>query len=180
VGGTAPGRDVPSITLKVVDRGWNDLMRIMRETARHPGDLQVGVFTDLEGGGDVRTKDGLTNADLAAIHEFGTSDGHIPERSFMRSTFAMYKRKYLELLKDKLIQVVTGRMSSVLALKSLGDVMVTDMKARVVVGDIEPYNADSTVAFKQRMGYLVSGAVTPLIATGRMISALTRRLVSSR
>ncbi|MEM8168026.1 hypothetical protein Q4R38_18810, partial [Morganella morganii] len=41
--------------------------------------------------------DGLSNATIAAAHEFGVP-GHIPERSFLRSTLGENKGKATELL----------------------------------------------------------------------------------
>ena len=37
--------------------------------------------------------------DLAAVHEFGTKDGKIPQRSFIRSTCDAKQKKYISFLR---------------------------------------------------------------------------------
>src|SRR4051794_24560734 len=75
------------------DRGWAQLIKELRAA----GDLvgKAGVIgakaaqerPDGEGGS-------ITNAEIALQNEFGSQDGHVPERSFIRSTFDRQRSKY--------------------------------------------------------------------------------------
>lgn len=67
------------MSVQDMDRGWKDIQIQMSEFARH--DVIVGW---IEGKKAERTEEGdqqagINNATLAAVHEFGTSDGRIPE-----------------------------------------------------------------------------------------------------
>ena len=68
-------------TVTEIDRGWRKLRQTMK--AASDAHAKVGV---LAGKGAEESREGLTNAELAAVHEFGTKDGRVPERSFIRAT----------------------------------------------------------------------------------------------
>jgi hypothetical protein len=78
-------------TVKVVDRGMDLIEKRVRDVERLKPRAVVGVQG--EQGQEIR-EEGMTNAYLASIHEFGTLDKRIPERSFMRSTFDDNLSKY--------------------------------------------------------------------------------------
>ena len=105
--------------------------------------------------------DGLSNARLAAIHEFGAG---VPERSFIRSTidekaeeiFARAARLGSAMLEGK------GKVEA--ALGQLGAFVQAQIRNKVTRGaGLEPL-APSTVAAK--------GSSRPLIDTGQLIGAL--------
>ncbi len=68
------------MSVRDIDRGWKKIQREMSEFGQH--DVIVGW---IEGKRDARSGDadgassGINNATLAAVHEFGTNDGRIPE-----------------------------------------------------------------------------------------------------
>jgi hypothetical protein len=65
-----------------IDRGYKALLRRMRGMKRGPN-VSIGVQgTEAS---DTR-KFGETNIAIAVIHEFGSVDGTIPQRSYLRST----------------------------------------------------------------------------------------------
>lgn len=50
---------------------------------------------------DLEGKSDLTNADIGAIHEFGSKDGRIPARSWLRVPLIDNIQKYMDKLEDK-------------------------------------------------------------------------------
>ena len=67
-----------------------DLKNLDKYTKRMKADLdkhyaKVGVLS-AKNNRDDDDDSGMTNAKLAAVHEFGSRDGRIPERSFLRLT----------------------------------------------------------------------------------------------
>lgn len=54
---------------------------------------------------DSPREDGLTNLDLAIIHEYGTKDKHIPARPIWRDTF----RDYNKVAKNKIVKFFKTR-----------------------------------------------------------------------
>lgn len=149
-------------TGKVTEKDYG--LRRLFETAKlmtNSSDLSVkiGAFGD-------DSRDGIDNAALVAIHEFGSSDGRIPERSFIRSTFGANAETYVRGLKRLLERILDGRMTLVQALDVMGSKISTDIKNRVTQGEhIPPPNAPSTIERK--------GSDRPLVDTGRMINSIT-------
>jgi len=132
------------------DLGMDQLLR----------DLQtLGVPTVAVGvRGGQTTPDGTDLVTIAAANEFGTADGHVPERSFLRSTADEQRPKYATML-GKAIDAVLDGDSPDPALHRLGAVAVGDVQ-RKMRAIKQPPNAPSTVAQK--------GADNPLIDTGRL------------
>ena len=152
-----------------VDRGWNSLRRVANSIEHRDSYVKVGVLD--EGKGSEVRDGGLTNAELVVVHEFGSSDGRIPERSFVRSTLAAERENYVRLLADLLRGIYDQRLTVEKALNVLGARMATDIKKRVTAGEpIPPPNAPSTEAHKRRGK---SGVIRTLVDTGRMIAAVS-------
>ncbi len=64
---------------------------------------KVGVL----GGAPAREEGVLTNADLGAIHEYGTNDGRIPARSWLRMPLTFYMPKVYASVGQQLLNAVT-------------------------------------------------------------------------
>lgn len=111
---------------------------------------------------------GVTNLDVAMWNEFGTRDGHVPERSFIRATIDIYQAQ-LQRMAAKLGQgVVLGAFTAGQALELLGEHTIGLMKERINA-HIPPPNAASTIRRK--------GSSTPLIAqTGQVKNSLSYKL----
>ena len=115
---------------------------------------------------------GLSNAQLAAIHEFGLAK-HIPMRSFLRSTFDLNKfayRHYLVVgMRRELFDVAKKRVPMVATesqtMKRLALKMEGDIKKRIGNRQITPPNAPSTVRRKK--------SSTPLVDTGQLRRSVT-------
>jgi hypothetical protein len=144
---------------KIIDKdlGWKELFKRAEEIEN--GRVRVGVLSDAMVEGE-----DFTLAELAAVHEYGTEDGRIPERSFLRSTFDDKREEMVELGKTLVKDVLAGRRTTEQALGLLGAKLAAAVKARIV-GRIPPPNQPSTIARK--------GSDKPLIDTGRLRNAVT-------
>lgn len=119
-------------------------------------------------GAEARAKkgDGSTSALMvAAVNEFGSDDGHIPERSYIRSTVRTKRKKYLSLV-SKLIRR-SIKTTEKLRLDLIGVRAVADIKNTIKAG-IAPANAESTIARK--------GSSKPLVDTGQLINSITHEI----
>lgn len=158
----APVKGKSSVTDR--DLGWGRFFSAVNDL----DDLhaKVGVLADTAQGGLHVPGGQLTVAEIAAVNEFGTSDGRIPERSFIRSTFDKM-REELERDAGKLVALVLdGAMTAQGALGVLGAKLAAEMKKTVTVGEgVAPANAPSTVRRK--------GSARTLVDTGRMVGAIT-------
>lgn len=174
------------------DRGWKRVFAAAYSVARSKSVVRVGV---LDEGAGAETEPGgdLTVAEIAAVLEFGTEDGRIPERSFVRSTFDE-QRTTLEALAARLLQaVVFHGLPEDVALGQLGALLASAIKAKVTSGQgVPPPNAPSTMLAKANTGRTSKffrrparnlgqalaqagalAAVKTLIDTGRMLGAIT-------
>lgn len=128
--------------------------------------VRAGVFGDAA---SESVGDGFTMLDLVAVHEYGSEDHHIPERSFIRST--MNRPDIVQMQKVMIAKAVAsilaGRITTEKALGLIGSYMVEQIKATIRNRATVPNtpNAASTIAAK--------GSSLPLVDTGRMINAIT-------
>ncbi len=173
--------------VRVIDdaREWKKLEKVFAKNSRKPATVSVGVQGDdvAGAGGD------LSLVDQATVHEFGSMDGRIPQRSFIRSTFDRKTATYQRLVNDVARKVLDGVIDADTALGLIGEKFVSDVKATIRAG-INPPLADSTLAMRNRKiaklsgsknqskateataAGFPSGSVTPLIDTGRMINSI--------
>lgn len=144
---------------KIVDKdlGWKELLKRSQEIKN--GRVRVGVLSDAKVEGE-----DFTLAELAAVHEYGTEDGRIPERSFLRTTFDDQREQMVELGKKLVDAVLTGRMTTEQALGLLGAKLASAVKARII-GRVPPPNKPATIERK--------GSDKPLIDTGRLLNSIT-------
>lgn len=111
---------------------------------------------------DVRD-DGLSNATIAAAHEFGVP-GHIPERSFLRSTLGENKGRATGLLIRELKADISQGDFSGRAFAIVGEKLSGEVKRKIQSG-INPELDPKTVARK--------GSSKPLIDTGNLLQSIT-------
>lgn len=130
------------------DRGYNAIMRAL---GLMPD--SVTAYVGLRGADDSEL------VEHAAANEFGTQDGSIPERSFLRSTVAEHQAKYQKQLDKAVGDAVDGKAPLAKGLGLLGERAKRDVQRKI--RDLkEPPNAALTIALK--------GSSNPLIDTGRM------------
>jgi hypothetical protein len=170
------------VETKTLDKGLERLRKRIEALAESDSYAKAGVIgakakedhPDEEHGGKV-----LNNAQLAAIHEFGTRDGRIPERPFLRGTFRRNRESYrgflLQVTRDG---VVRGKISLKEALGLLGLKMQADIRNTIQHSiDLVP-NAESTMIRKLKLS--TRGSVSmprPLIDTGRLLGSITYEVV---
>lgn len=107
-------------------------------------------------------KSGITNAQLALIHEFGLG---VPERSFLRATFDQLKDIWHAFVAKVFKPVADGKIDLMKALALIGERVKSDIKRRITQGSgIPPPNAPSTIARK--------GSDRPLVDTGRLVGSI--------
>lgn len=170
------------------DLGWREILRVAQSLSGGAF-VKVGILGDDERGGlhktdpDTGKASPLTVAEIAVVNEFGTEDGHVPARSFVRST---YDRMREELARDAaklLVKIVIDRKITVeAALGILGLKLATGIRSTVVDGSgVPPPNAPSTARAKalgtgKARERAIAGA-RPLVDTKAMINALSWAVV---
>ena len=139
---------------KDIDKGYRKVLKDLG-TVDDSG-ITVGFHAK-----DVERDDSEFNvAEIAAVNEFGSDDGTIPERSFIRSTVDDNSRKYRKFIRDTFSLVLIGKISPKTALDRIGIRIRDDIKRKIVTLS-QPANEASTIAAK--------GSANPLVDTGTMI-----------
>lgn len=169
----------------VIDRdlGWKKFKKSILKVASRPVAIRVGVQ------GDDKASGGASLVNIATVHEFGSTDGVIPQRSFIRSTFDSNLRKYERLVDAMTKSVLLNNTTAERSLGLIGMKFVADVKATIRAG-IDPPLAESTL--KARMSKVEAlagnknqsaataaadnpttpGTVIPLIDTGHLIASI--------
>lgn len=155
----------------IKDTGWKQLQETLK-TLGSGDHVKVGVLDDGKGAEQHDPKSKFTTAQIAAVMEYGTSDGKIPARPWISATFDANRPQYLLMLRRLLVQVVDGRMTLERVLNIMGAQIASDIKARVTQGEpIPPPNAPSTIARKEALNRgKVRGKIVHREATGRFTS----------
>ena len=143
-----------------IDRGFKAMRSRYRRWMRGPN-VTVGIQ-----GTEASTSrgPGFNQASLAAVHEFGSADGTIPQRSFIRGTVDREKSLINKMLTD------AGKKSTLdgdlrTRLGVVGSRVVSEMVRTIDQSiDIKP-NKPATAARK--------GSSTPLIHLGTLKGAIT-------
>lgn len=159
------------MSVRDIDRGYKALVRALHASPKYA--VEVGILPE---DGAVADEDGITLAGYATVNEFGSADGRVPQRSFLRSTVDENREKYLQMtaraaarsLSDSVLAQGDGAVERVLLdeLGRLGLRGERDVKRKI--RDLrDPPNAPMTIKLK--------GSSNPLIDTGRM-----RRNIRSR
>ena len=108
--------------------------------------------------------DELTNADLAMIHEFGSTAHNIPERSFLRKPLINNAEAVANLAKNAIGKFIAGEISLETALGYVGEEAKGISKEAVTSG-ISPALKPATIKHKK--------SSKPLIDTGQLLNSIT-------
>lgn len=169
---------------KEIDRGWSKLKGALSSLRSGESYVKAGVFgvagskrrasaEDFESraaGGKLKHNTGISNVELATIHEFGAPSAGVPERSFIRSSFEKNRAAYEAALKTLMARVYSNELTIPKALRILGLKMSADMKKGITENaGIPPPNAPSTIEKK--------GSSRPLVDTGRLVGSITSAVV---
>ncbi len=105
--------------------------------------------------------DGTSIITVGVVHEFGSPEHGIPQRSYLRSTLDSKKSEYKSLLTKLSRKMVTGGLTMATALDTLGLKLQSDVQATIADG-IDP-------ELKHREG-------TPLYDTGHLVQSITYKV----
>lgn len=133
----------------------NDAIKKLKKIAKEPSKIKVGLPKDAS-----PYPDGTSVILVGLVNEFGSSDGRVPERSFLRSGVNKNKQDFINFWRKKFAKaILKGEMKPEVALKLLGELVQTKIQQEIVELK-SPINAAITIALK--------GSSNPLIDTGHM------------
>lgn len=143
-----------STKVKDTDHGFKKIIEGLK------GPLAVSVGIQGDAGSDLVM--------IGAVQEFGSADGHIPERSFLRATIDQERDALLGKFENLLRAAAHGKQTTEQAIDKFGLLVVSAVRRRIrgrqTVGPMPQENAASTIARK--------GSSTPLIDTGRLVQSI--------
>lgn len=152
------------MSVRVVDRGADELVARMRALRDTTAKVRVGILSDAP----KKEREGATGKysllEVAAVHEFGAPRAGIPARSFIRGTIDERTEDIARLERAVLAKVVAGDIALKPALDAIGAKVAGWIQQRIAAG-IEPALSPATVAKKK--------SSTPLVDTGQLRSAVT-------
>jgi len=134
-------------------------LRQIRERLQKNSGVLVGLPA-----GTGSYEDGAPIAVIGAVHEFGSADGRIPERSFLRVPLRQNAETFQAIWRAQVPKVVDGDMTMHQVMSQLGARAVAVSQEAISEG-IAPENAEST---KKR-----KGSSKPLIDTGALRQSIT-------
>lgn len=123
--------------------------------------LVVGIPNDEN---SRENSDGITNAELGVIHEFGVPERGIPERSFMRSTASEERENLGRLGNAQVAECLEGNTSAHDVFATIGTYLQGKVVEKITDGEFEPNN-ENTVKRKD--------SSKPLIDTGQLRASIT-------
>jgi hypothetical protein len=162
------------------------------EIKRRLGDAK-GAFCEAGWWGDKKTKDGKASlAYVASIMEFGTRDGKIPERAFVRPTCDMNGDKYRKRLAEAGLRIVRRKSTADQELAAIGERIASDIQEAILSlwtpelaastkqsrrhkrGSVRNYTRRQAEASGTPLG---AGKVfKPLIDTGTLLASISTRV----
>lgn len=137
--------------------------RILDAAKRKNAHVKVGLPR-----GSGAYPDGTSVIMVGIIHEFGSADGTIPMRSFLRAGIAESDGEIRKLIRKVARAAMDGKIEERQALELLGTRAQSIVQQKIVAGPFEA-NAPSTVARK--------GSSSPLIDTGLLRQSITYQVV---
>ena len=145
-------------------RGAANMAKVVRRVRAAGVKVQVGV---LASAGTHAKGSKFTNAELAAIHEYGAPDAFLPSRPFIRGTIAIQRQAWNTLRARLLKAVMLGKLQPAQALGLLGVRAAADIQ-NTIRNRVQPYMkelSERTIKAK--------GSSTPLIDTGRLVGSIS-------
>jgi hypothetical protein len=149
------------------DFGLKKILRNVQDAAVEH--IRVGVVGPKAH--DRSMDDRLTNAEVAAINHYGSSDGHVPARRFLTEPFQHDRFRVMNIMRKAVERLVFEKVESAMdrAGEQLAEVV---RRAIIATPGIGPANAPSTVAKK--------GFNHPLVWGYGLAEAISHRLVRGR
>lgn len=112
--------------------------------------------------------DGTSIIKVGVIHEFGSEDGKIPERSFLRSAMRENAKEHNKLAAKLAKAVSNGDQSPDDALELLGTKAAANVRESIV-SLTSPANTAATIRAK--------GSSNPLVDTGLLAQSITHQVM---
>jgi hypothetical protein len=118
------------------------------------------------------TTNPMTVATVAAINEFGTTDGKIPSRPFMRRSIDDNVGRLQKIIQKLVLAMTEGKLNEVAALRRLGLFGVSLMREKLLTGKWVP-NKPSTIARK-------GAGKKPLVDTSVMVNSIEFEVIDAK
>ena len=134
-------------------------LRQIRESFEKNRSVLVGVPA-----GTGSYEDGAPIAVIAAVQEFGSADGVVPERSFLRVPLRQNVEDFRAIWRALIPKVVRGELTMHQMMSQIG-AKAAGVSQEAIESGIDPANAPSTVARK--------GSSKPLIDSGALRQSIT-------
>ena len=110
---------------------------------------------------------------IAAVHEFGSKDGRIPERSFIRATFVQNESELAKNTGRLAKGIIDDKLTPERALGVLGTWGQAQVKKYISSNSVQPPTGAAQNAAKAKAG----GATTTLVDTGRLLGSISYEVV---
>jgi len=149
------------MSVKVKDKGFVKFKQALQELGKTK--WRIGATGEHAGG--------ISNHELLAIHEFGTSDKRIPARMPIRSVIRDQQK--MALVSKVLVRTIenaygdNGKLNVAIAKDAVANTLKQLVQNGIRQG-LKPPLAESTLLRKQKLGY----SSLPLIATGQLINSI--------
>lgn len=151
----AQGAGKSFVVSDTAQQGLRDLAKAIDSISQK--NVYIGVI-----GNNAGREGELNNAQLMAIHEFGTE--HIPERAPIRKTMAKNGDGYGTMFEKAIMGVLEGNSDADLILNRIGAQVAGDVVGEIQAG-VDPELAPSTIKRK--------GSNRPLIDTGALVQSIS-------
>lgn len=143
-------------------------LRLLGNIGRQPSFVKVGLPKD-----SMNYPDGTSLIMVGAVHEFGTRDGRVPERSYLRTTSKELTPEVKKFWRKNAVKILTGKVTAKRLLGIIGLQFQAAVQEKIT--DIkEPALAPSTMRKRLEKVANVGGdvesptAVNPLVDTGHL------------
>jgi hypothetical protein len=146
---------------------WRALRRRLEKMGGE-AHVEVGVLSGQ--GADLSAGKGFTMGNLAAVHEYGSDESHIPARAPIGTTFREGEEEVAKFITDLGGAIVARNLEPQRALEMLGAKGVGMVKKRVARGKyLEPALKQKTIDRK--------GSSRPLVDKGHLLNSFSFRVV---
>jgi len=112
--------------------------------------------------------DGLSVAEVAVLHEFGSTSKGVPERSFIRETMAQQEKALMAYAKKEANKVLDGTQSTKTAIEKLGIFAQAEILKKFTNND---WQENSKLTIKNKKSAM------PLIDTGQLRQSITWEVI---
>ncbi len=150
----------PTVKIKKKPSEIPELMKMIKKIAKGPEGVKVGFPSNIP----YPNEESTNLIVVAATNEFGSADGRVPERSFLRAGLNEKKAELRKVWKQRLAkQILEGKITPEKALRKIGLWAQTVVQNKIRSLKTPPNN-DRTIARKK--------SSNPLIDTGHMIQSV--------